>query len=48
LISDSILAINKFHQPILWSNISIMVTYAIAQYLIVLGILKINVTNSKV
>jgi uncharacterized membrane protein YhhN len=48
MISDSILAINKFHQPIPWSDISIMATYAIAQYLIVLGILKINVTNSKV
>ena len=48
MVSDSILALNKFYQPIPWSNISIMVTYAIAQYLIVIGILKINVTNSKV
>jgi len=48
MISDSILALNKFHQSIPWSNISIMVTYALAQYLIVIGILKINVTNSKV
>jgi len=48
MISDSILAINKFHQPIPWSNISIMITYALAQYLIVIGILKITVTNSKV
>ncbi|WP_299123330.1 lysoplasmalogenase [uncultured Winogradskyella sp.] len=48
MLSDSILAINKFHQPIPWSNISIMITYALAQYLIILGILKINVTNSKV
>jgi uncharacterized membrane protein YhhN len=48
MISDSILAINKFYQPIQWSNISIMVTYALAQYLIVIGILKISVTNSKV
>lgn len=48
MISDSILAINKFYQPTPWSNVSIMVTYAIAQYLIVIGILKINVTNSKV
>ncbi|WP_439151751.1 lysoplasmalogenase [Winogradskyella sp.] len=47
MISDSILAINKFYQPIPLSNILIMVTYALAQYLIVLGILKINVTNSK-
>ncbi|EDP70335.1 hypothetical protein FBALC1_06248 [Flavobacteriales bacterium ALC-1] len=42
MISDSILALNKFYQPIPWSNISIMVTYALAQYLIVLGILKLK------
>jgi uncharacterized membrane protein YhhN len=48
MISDSILAINKFHEPLPISNISIMITYALAQYLIVLGILKISVTNSKV
>ena len=42
MISDSILALNKFHQPIPWSNISIMVTYAMAQYLIVIGVLKLK------
>ena len=42
MISDSILALNKFHQPVQWSNISIMVTYALAQYLIVIGILKLE------
>jgi uncharacterized membrane protein YhhN len=42
LISDSILAINKFYQPLLWSNYSIMITYALAQYLIVIGILKLK------
>lgn len=42
LISDSILALNKFYEPIPYSNISIMVTYALAQYLIVIGILKIK------
>jgi len=42
MASDSILALNKFHQSIPWSNISIMVTYAIAQYLIVLGVLKLK------
>ncbi|GAB5564983.1 MAG: lysoplasmalogenase [Winogradskyella sp.] len=47
MISDSILALNKFYQPIPLSGISIMITYATAQFLIVLGILKINVTNSK-
>lgn len=42
MVSDSILALNKFYEPIPWSNISIMTTYALAQYLIVLGILKIK------
>ena len=42
MLSDSILAANKFYQPIPLSNISIMVTYALAQYLIVLGILKLQ------
>lgn len=42
MISDSILALNKFYQPIPWSNVSIMVTYALAQYLIVIGILKLK------
>lgn len=48
MISDSVLAFNKFYEPLPLSNLSIMFTYALAQYLIVLGILKINVTNSKV
>lgn len=42
MVSDSILALNKFYQPIPLSNISIMVTYSLAQYLIVLGILKLK------
>ncbi|MBE9489796.1 MAG: lysoplasmalogenase [Bacteroidetes bacterium] len=40
MISDSLLALNKFYQPLPFSSISIMFTYALAQYLIVLGILK--------
>ncbi|MBN4084720.1 lysoplasmalogenase [Flavobacteriaceae bacterium AH-315-B10] len=40
MISDSLLALNKFYQPLAYSNISIMLTYALAQYFIVLGILK--------
>ncbi len=40
MISDSLLALNKFYEPVLYPNITIMLTYAIAQYLIVLGILK--------
>ena len=40
IISDSLLALNKFYEPLPFSNISIILTYALAQYLIVLGILK--------
>lgn len=40
LVSDSILALNKFYEPQLYSSISIMLTYALAQYFIVIGILK--------
>ena len=42
MASDSILALNKFYQPIPWSNISIMLTYGIAQYLIIIGVLKLK------
>lgn len=42
VISDSILAINKFHMPIQKSSFIIMLTYLVAQYLIVKGILKLN------
>lgn len=40
LISDSLLAINKFYTPLAYSNISIMFTYAFAQLFIVFGLLK--------
>lgn len=40
VISDSILALNKFYMPLRFSNISIMLTYAMAQYFIVLGLIK--------
>ena len=42
LLSDSILAINKFYQPMSLSHIGIMVTYALAQYCIIIGILKLQ------
>ena len=42
IASDSILAFDKFYQPLPWSNISIMVAYAFAQYLIIIGILKLR------
>jgi uncharacterized membrane protein YhhN len=40
--SDSILAFNKFYNPLVLSSFLIMITYLIAQYLIVMGILKLN------
>lgn len=46
LISDSILAFNKFYMPIPLSGIYIMVTYALAQYFIVFGILKSTTVTS--
>lgn len=42
VISDSILALNKFHTPFKKSSFIIMLTYLVAQYLIVIGILKLN------
>lgn len=42
VISDSILAVNKFYTPIERSSFFIMLTYLVAQYLIVVGILKLN------
>jgi uncharacterized membrane protein YhhN len=42
VISDSILAFNKFYAPIERSSFFIMLTYLVAQYLIVVGILKLN------
>lgn len=42
VLSDSILAINKFYSPIEKSSFFIMLTYLVAQYLIVVGILKLN------
>ena len=40
LISDSILAVNKFYGDILYEHLLIMSTYAFAQYCIVMGIIK--------
>lgn len=42
MISDSILAVNKFYIPIPKSSFFIMLTYLLAQYLIVVGVLKLN------
>lgn len=40
--SDSILAFNKFYAPIHTASFCIMMTYCMAQYFIVFGILKLN------
>ena len=40
IISDSLLAINKFLIPLPYSNFLVMGTYATAQYLIIRGLLK--------
>jgi uncharacterized membrane protein YhhN len=40
IISDSILAINKFYEPVVYSHFLIMGTYTLAQYLIVMGMLR--------
>jgi uncharacterized membrane protein YhhN len=40
--SDSILAFNKFYAPIPHDSFYIMITYCMAQYCIVTGILKLN------
>lgn len=40
LISDSILALNKFYKPLFYPQVSIMLTYGLAQFFITLGILK--------
>ena len=40
VISDSVLALNKFYMPLSFSGIGIMSTYALAQFFIVIGLLK--------
>ncbi len=42
VVSDSILAFNKFYAPIPFNTFLIMSTYCAAQYLIVKGVLKLN------
>ncbi|MEA9412379.1 lysoplasmalogenase [Flavobacterium sp. PL02] len=47
VLSDSILAMDKFYEPIYKSSFFIMLTYLMAQYLIVIGILKLNSVKTK-
>jgi len=42
IMSDSMIAINKFIEPIIYGRVLIMLTYILAQYLIIQGILKHN------
>lgn len=42
IASDSILAFNKFYQPIPYASFLIMITYLAAQYGIIWGILQLN------
>ncbi|MNX08662.1 lysoplasmalogenase [Pedobacter ghigonis] len=50
LLSDSVLAVNKFSQPIPQAGVLIMATYMIAQYLIVYGTIsrQLVVTRTEV
>ena len=45
VLSDSLLAINKFYQPIPYAGVFIMLTYCAAQFLIVRGYLKLQPAN---
>lgn len=40
VLSDSLLAINKFYQPFAYAGVCIMLTYCAAQYFIVLGFIE--------
>jgi uncharacterized membrane protein YhhN len=40
VLSDSLLAINKFYQPFIFAGVCIMLTYCAAQYFIVTGFIK--------
>lgn len=42
VLSDSLLAINKFYIPLPYASLSVMATYILAQYSIVYGILSLN------
>jgi uncharacterized membrane protein YhhN len=47
IVSDSILAINKFYQPFEYAGIAIMLSYGIAQLLITLGAVRYITSTSK-
>jgi len=45
VVSDSLLAVNKFYQPVSQAGFFIMFTYCLAQYLIVMGAIKLYKTK---
>jgi uncharacterized membrane protein YhhN len=47
VISDSLLALNKFHKEFKYAGIAVMCTYGIAQLLIALGVTKYITSASK-
>ncbi len=47
VISDTLIAINKFHMKINFAGTMIMITYVTAQYLIVLGCIRQNILSTK-
>jgi uncharacterized membrane protein YhhN len=47
VISDSLIAVNKFHMKINFAGVMIMITYVTAQYLIVLGCIRQNILSTK-
>ena len=40
VVSDSLLAVNKFYQPFVYAGVFIMLTYCVAQYFIVRGFIQ--------
>ncbi len=47
VISDSLIAINRFQMKIDFAGILIMITYVTAQYLIILGCIRQNIISQK-
>lgn len=47
IASDSMIALNKFHEPQLLYPLTIMITYVLAQYFIFKYMVKLEITDSK-
>ncbi len=46
VVSDSILAINKFYHPVKWGGWAIMITYVAAQLLLIRGMVRLITTEN--